>query len=367
MAKIEPVSYQFKDGRTLIFRTIGVGDEEAFLAFRRVIPVESTHTMQYVGMTLPTFEEMIEYNRRDLESPDVLKVGVFDGSTLVGYLRMGPQHAGHPWVAHLTQFGMMIRKEFWGQGIGRKLLQIQDEFALSIGVTRIEAMVRAKNEAGVKLYLRAGYQIEGTRREAAIINGEKQDEYFIAKLLNDPLANWKPTLIETDRLVLRAIELSDASAIFDYAKNPIVSEHTLWEPHQTLADSTSYIKDYVLPYYAKGVPEPYGIALKNAPEKIIGTVGAFWTSRHAKAMELAYALSEKHWGKGYMPEAARAVMNKCIQEYGLKRVQARCVVENDKSATVMKKIGMQHEGTMRSSLYRRGKYWDMAHYALIVD
>ena len=367
MAKINPFSYQLKDGRNLTFRTIGDGDEETFLAFRRLVPTESTHTMMYVGMKLPTVDELVEFNRRDLENSLVLKVGVFDGPRLVGYLRMAPQHDGHPWVAHLTQFGMMILKEFWGHGVGKKLLQIQDEFAASVGITRIEAMVRAKNEAGVKLYQRAGFKIEGTRSEAALINGEKQDEYFIAKLLDDPFSSWKPETIETERLILRPIELRDAPAIFDYAKNPIVSEHSLWEPHLDPEDSVVYIKDYVFPYYAKGVPEPYGITLKSAPDTVIGTVGSFWTSRPAKSMELAYALSDKFWGKGYMPEAARAVMNKCIADNGLKRVQARCIEQNVQSATVMKKIGMQYEGTLRSSIFRRETHWDMAIYSFIVD
>ena len=66
MAKINPISYQLKDGRNLTFRTIGDGDEETFLAFRRLVPTESTHTMMYVGMKLPTVEELVEYNRRDL-------------------------------------------------------------------------------------------------------------------------------------------------------------------------------------------------------------------------------------------------------------------------------------------------------------
>jgi len=78
---------------------------------------------------------------------------------------------------------MMILQEFWGEGIGKRLLTIMEIHALSIGVSRIEAMVREKNERGIKLYTGMGYQIEGTRRQAVIIAGEAQNEFFIAKIL----------------------------------------------------------------------------------------------------------------------------------------------------------------------------------------
>lgn len=54
----------------------------------------------------------------------------------------------------------------------------------NLGVQRIEAKVRTQNPRGVALYKKAGYQIEGTRRKAALIDGEFRDEYFIAKLLD---------------------------------------------------------------------------------------------------------------------------------------------------------------------------------------
>lgn len=175
--------------------------------------------------------------------------------------------------------------------------------------------------------------------------------------------NWNPPTLETERLVLRAISLNDAESIFDYSKNLNVSRFTLWEPHTTLTDSVNFIKDYVFDYYSRRVPEPFGIAYKNNPEKIIGTVGCFWTSEPAKAMELAYAIGENHWGKSLVPEACMAVMEYCFKTYDLKRIQARCKAENTASARVMQKIGMEYEGTLKSLIFHRGRYWDMCYYA----
>lgn len=169
------------------------------------------------------------------------------------------------------------------------------------------------------------------------------------------------------RLILRPIQLTDAESIFAYAKNLNVSKYTLWEAYQSVQDSLKYIKDYIFDYYSKGVPEPFGITLKENPQKVIGTVGCFWSSKQAKAMELAYAIGEEYWGKGLVVEASKVVMDYCLKEFSLKRIQARCKVENQASRRVMEKIGMSYEGTLKSAIFHRNKFWDMNYYAKVID
>lgn len=367
MAKLEPSSFLFKDGKKIIFRSIAPEDAEQFLKFREQVPHDSTHTMQYVGMKFPTLEETAKRLATQQDDKTTVNIGAFDGDKVIAYLNFRLFMNDHPWVQHLGHFGMMVLKEYWGHGIGKRLLALQDEHARSIGVNRIEAMVREKNDRGTKLYLRSGYKIEGTREKSAKINGDFVDEYFIAKILDRSPSHWTPPTLTTNRLVLRPIELTDADAIFDYAKNPNVSRSTLWEPHQSIQDSLDYIKDYIFDYYSNGVPEPLGIALKDNPQKIIGTVGCFWTSKKAKAMELAYALGEEHWGNGLMAEASQAVIDYCFKEFSLKRIQARCKAENKPSARVMEKIGMTYEGTLKSAIFHRDRYWDMCYYAKVIE
>jgi ribosomal-protein-alanine N-acetyltransferase len=120
--------------------------------------------------------------------------------------------------------------------------------------------------------------------------------------------NWRPPKLETERLILRPVEITDAESIFAYAKNPNVTKYTLWEHHQSIADTRHAIETYMLPSYAKGNPEPFGITLKERPDQVIGTVGCFWVSRPGKIMELAYAIGEEHWGQGrthWQPPGAR--------------------------------------------------------------
>jgi ribosomal-protein-alanine N-acetyltransferase len=177
--------------------------------------------------------------------------------------------------------------------------------------------------------------------------------------------SWVPPTLGTPRLILRPIGLHDANSIFSYASNPNVSKYTLWEPHQNIKDSLNYIEDYILDYYAQGVPEPLGITLKEDPNQVVGTVGCFWISKQAKAMELAYAIAEEHWGKGLVAEASMAVMDYCFKEFSVKRIQARCKTENRASARVMEKLGMTYEGTLKAAVFHRQCHWDMHYFAKV--
>jgi RimJ/RimL family protein N-acetyltransferase/uncharacterized cupin superfamily protein len=171
--------------------------------------------------------------------------------------------------------------------------------------------------------------------------------------------------IETSRLILRTLKMSDASSIFDYAQNDNVTKHLLWSSHKTLKDSESFIKDYAFPSYMKNQPEPLGICLKENPDKVIGTVGAFWVSVPSQKMELACALSEKYWGQGLIVEAMKAISDYCFAHYEVKRLQAQCKSENSQSFKMLTKIGMTHEGTLKSFLFSKGKFCDMEMFSLI--
>ncbi|MGZ3775963.1 MAG: GNAT family N-acetyltransferase [Bdellovibrio sp.] len=177
---------------------------------------------------------------------------------------------------------------------------------------------------------------------------------------------WKPPILETPRLILRPIELTDAESIFEYSKNPNVCKYTLWESHQSIEESLIFIKEYVFDYYSKGVPEPLGITLKKEPQKVIGTVGCFWTSKLSRSMELAYAIGEEYWGQGLVAEASQVLMDYCFKEFSVKRIQARCKAENSASARVMEKVGMAYEGTLKSAIFHRNKFWDIHYYAKVI-
>jgi len=182
------------------------------------------------------------------------------------------------------------------------------------------------------------------------------------KIAMNSASQWRPPTLKSNRLVLRALGERDAEAVFNYAKNSAVSRYTLWEPHQSIKDSEAFISEYAFTNYSNSVPEPWAITFDG---KVIGTTGCFWVSKNHHSMELAYALSEEHWGKDLVAEASREVMNWVFREIQPQRIQARCKTENKASARVMEKLGMQFEGTHRSETFHRNQYWDMHYYSIL--
>ena len=76
-----------------------------------------------------------------------------------------------------------VLKQHRGQGIGTRLFNRLEEWAVSRGVTRLELTVVTQNVNGLSLYEKAGYNIEGTKKNSLIINGEFVDEYYMARIL----------------------------------------------------------------------------------------------------------------------------------------------------------------------------------------
>ncbi len=371
MAQIQNEIFKLKDRREVTIRALTPSDVDSFLDLREAISRETTHTLQIPGRP-PARSLLLERWEKQASHPVNLRLGVFDGPLLVANL-MFYQDEDHPWIKHTAKFGMYSRQSYWGQGIGKRLLALMEEHAVKCGISRIEALVRVENERGLKLYQSAGYQIEGTKKAAAIIDGKPRDEYLIAKLLTAPAAQesrsaplWMPPTIETDNLVLRALNENDAPAMFEYTSDPEVSLYTLWSPHQTIEDTRAFIRGYAFENYRKKESEPFGICLKDNPERVIGTCGGWWKSEKSRKMEVGYALARPYWGKGIMTEALTAVIDHLFRAYPtLERVEAHYKMENAGSGKVMEKCGMKFEGTIRSGIFSKDRFWDMNLYSIL--
>lgn len=176
---------------------------------------------------------------------------------------------------------------------------------------------------------------------------------------------WGVPVLDTDRLRLRAFEKTDAASVYNYAHNPKVAQWVTWEPHRNPEESLKFI-EFAQGLYLKGsYLDPMAITLKSDPDHPIGACGAFWISRAQKIMELGACLGEPHWGKGYVVEALRAVIEEVFKTQDVHRIQSRCKLGNVQSRRMMEKLGMQYEGLQRSGLYCKGRSWDMEVFSLV--
>ncbi|QGQ45802.1 GNAT family N-acetyltransferase [Metabacillus sediminilitoris] len=104
-----------------------------------------------------------------------------ENEELIGYLIAIGGNANRN--KHSVYVVIGILTQYRGIGIGTKLFKQLEEWATEQSVYRLELSVVTRNEAGLRLYKKMGFDIEGTKRHSLYIDGEFVDEYYMSKLL----------------------------------------------------------------------------------------------------------------------------------------------------------------------------------------
>lgn len=173
-----------------------------------------------------------------------------------------------------------------------------------------------------------------------------------------------PERIETERLVLRNRTLADAEAIFDFAGRPEVSYPAGFPPVKTLEDEIYYL-EHILPErnQKENLPAGYGIVVKGT-DKVIGSVD--FNHRHEDdVLEIGYTLHPDYWGRSYVPEAARALIDLGFKDLGLHKIELTCFGYNVQSQRVAEKLGFTLEACIRDRKDAQGNRCDSLMYGLL--
>ena len=173
-----------------------------------------------------------------------------------------------------------------------------------------------------------------------------------------------PERIETERLVLRVRTVADVVDIFDYASRSEVSYPAGFPPVQSLEDEIYYL-EHILPERNEknNLPAGYGIVAKGT-DKVIGSVD--FPRRHEDdVLEIGYILNPDHWGLGYVPEAARALIDLAFKELNLHKIELTCFGYNLQSQRVAEKLGFTLEARIRDRKDAQGNRCDSLIYGLL--
>ncbi|MUK89829.1 GNAT family N-acetyltransferase [Ornithinibacillus sp. L9] len=86
---------------------------------------------------------------------------------------------------HRAYIVIGILSTYRGKGIGTALFKELNQWATHQGIHRLELTVVTENEAGVSLYQKAGFELEGVKKDSLFINNRFVDEYYMGKVLNN--------------------------------------------------------------------------------------------------------------------------------------------------------------------------------------
>lgn len=155
-------------------------------------------------------------------------------------------------------------------------------------------------------------------------------------------------ILETDRLLIKTWEKSDITIMSQINADPKVMEYF---PSILSRDETIWLIGRFHQHYIDFGYTMYPILLKSS-HQLIGFTGLlmvnYFKSSFTPAIEIGWRISSEHWGKGYAPEAAKAILNNAqeIINPETNEIISFTTEGNSKSRRVMEKIGMRYDGDL---------------------
>ena len=171
--------------REISFREARAADAAAFGSFMRTVLAETDYlVMDESGFSFGLEDLKAILHQKEASPRDFVFLAFLD-EEVVGAVTVASstQQA----LAHIGTVFVAVKKAYWGQGIGRLLLEEVCVWAEEMGVlARLELTVQTRNERAVALYQQIGFAIEGVKpRGVRTSEGEWADLYYMGLLLGE--------------------------------------------------------------------------------------------------------------------------------------------------------------------------------------
>ena len=111
---------------------------------------------------------------------DVMLVAL-DGDIVVGNAII--EHNRIPRLSHRAELSVTVLRDYWGQGIGTRLIEMLVDFSQRVGHEVITLTVRADNDRAIALYTKCGFTRVGEMKNYFKISGVSHDAYLMEKYL----------------------------------------------------------------------------------------------------------------------------------------------------------------------------------------
>lgn len=172
-------------------------------------------------------------------------------------------------------------------------------------------------------------------------------------------------VLETERLMLRKMELTDARGMYHYFSKAEVTKFYDIETFTSEQQALDLIQGLLYRFNEKKQIR-WGIHLKGH-HGMIGSCGFHALEKENFKAEIGYELDPDYWGKGIMTETIAQIITYGFQELGLNRIEAFYNPLNIASRKVLKKNGFQFEGVLKKRFFIKGEFIDAAISAVLKE
>ncbi|MGZ9849413.1 GNAT family N-acetyltransferase [Macrococcus psychrotolerans] len=159
-------------------RSVNINDAEGILEYCKIVGGETDNLLfgsEGLGFSVETERTIIE--NIAAKEKDIMLVAM-DEDNVVGIGNI--MGNGRMRIEHQARLAISVRKDYWGQGVGSRMMQALIDFAKERSIEIITLEVYHDNESAINLYQKFGFKEIGYFKNYSKVN----DEYKDAVLMN---------------------------------------------------------------------------------------------------------------------------------------------------------------------------------------
>ncbi|MEX2235921.1 MAG: GNAT family protein [Dehalococcoidia bacterium] len=165
-----------------------------------------------------------------------------------------------------------------------------------------------------------------------------------------------------NRIRLRALEESDADAVWRWHKDFEMSLLDGWRYPSSLAQTAEWLKGVLRPEF-----ENCFLAVEDETGELIGCVSLKRASAENREANFGIGLRRQSWKQGYGTAATLATLDHAFQQMNLHRVQLTVLDYNARASRAYLKAGFREEGRLRQSRFHAGHWCDEILMGILAD
>jgi RimJ/RimL family protein N-acetyltransferase len=181
------------------------------------------------------------------------------------------------------------------------------------------------------------------------------------------MSSEKSTLvIETERLILRPMALTDVDDLLEYQSHPEIVRYIPW-PERTREQVIEAAEKTIATGKFDLQEEGDYIVLvwETKIGQVIGQSNMGLRSKRDSCADIGWVTHKGFQRNGYAFEATYALMKYAFENFPLHRLIADIDTRNPESAAMAEKLGMRREGEFKDSEFFKGDWCSMWLYAIL--
>ena len=169
------------------------------------------------------------------------------------------------------------------------------------------------------------------------------------------MSNQPIIVAKTERLIMRAMQTSDAEAVYRYRNQPDVMIFQGWTP-----ESPEEVAEYAqgMSKRPEAAPGHWYQVVLDYQGKIVGDVAFCIDEEHKLQAELGIAIDTEFQKMGFAQEATKGLVDYLFSKHQLHRIHVSIDPQNDASRKLIERCGFRFEGHLKKAVWFKGQWCD---------